>query len=86
MFAPPGPFQFSLMFVGMARSLSLEWSTRKVIHLGKLQPETQTLERPARNKHSSLLLQFVIYEEGKVFLNNAPGFSVSLAAEKNLKT
>ncbi len=51
------PAQFNLC--GRGQEPTLEWSTRKVLQLGKLQPYLQTLDQAGRNNHSILLPKFV---------------------------
>jgi hypothetical protein len=63
------------MFVGKARGLFSEESSGKVLQSVKLKPASQTsdrLERPARDKRSSLLGTFVNYASKKSY-NIGPG-------------
>ncbi len=70
MFVPGKPFQPSLVFVGKARSLpksgALERSFTRV-GSGLTHKIQDRLERLARDKHPSLLHQFVCYGRNKCY-------------------
>jgi len=71
------------MFVGKTEP-NLEWSTWKVLHLGKLRPYPQTrLERLAKDKRSSLLWKVVNYGR-KSFLTSAQAYYIGLAYGQSL--
>ncbi len=62
---------------GQGQGPTLEWSTSKVVHLGRLcltHKHQTRLERLSRDKHSSLLRKSVIYGR-KQFIVQAPGAS-----------
>jgi hypothetical protein len=59
---------------GQGQVPTLEWSTLKVLHLGRLRPYLQILERLARDKHPSLLQKSVNYGRKK-FYSTGPGVS-----------
>jgi hypothetical protein len=66
-FVPDRPFQSSLLFLGKARRLLESGALERFFtRVGPGLTHILSIEKPARNKHYSLLGPFVGYEENKV--------------------